>query len=177
MRVETSFSLILERTLSKMFLLKPKNFMTPFYGWGSTALRLQSHYKEAVYFLPLTIIMTKHVSAWTSSTNLTKSGFRHLLSLLPMALIHFDFAYQVRLKQNEATEKKTLYSKHINYYICSIHLFKEKLSIYYSKLSRSCSSNVLLLQINNTTSHVLMFMNIYYIKKISKHCPLDEDHH
>ena len=27
--------------------------MTPFYGWGSTASRLQSHYEEAVYFLPL----------------------------------------------------------------------------------------------------------------------------
>ena len=30
-----------------------KNFMTPFYGWGSTALRLRSHYKETVYFLAL----------------------------------------------------------------------------------------------------------------------------
>ena len=30
-----------------------KNFMAPFYGWGSTASRLQSHYKETVYFLPL----------------------------------------------------------------------------------------------------------------------------
>ena len=29
-----------------------KNFMAPFYGWGSIASRLQSHYKEAVYFLP-----------------------------------------------------------------------------------------------------------------------------
>ena len=27
--------------------------MVPFYGWGSTAWRLQSHYDEAVYFLPL----------------------------------------------------------------------------------------------------------------------------
>ena len=27
--------------------------MAPFYGWGSTTSRLQSHYKEAVYFLPL----------------------------------------------------------------------------------------------------------------------------
>ena len=25
--------------------------MTPFYGWGSTASRLQSHFEEAVYFL------------------------------------------------------------------------------------------------------------------------------
>ena len=28
-------------------------FMLPFYGWGSTASRLQSHYEETVYFLPL----------------------------------------------------------------------------------------------------------------------------
>ena len=26
--------------------------MASFYGWDSTAPRLQSHYKEAVYFLP-----------------------------------------------------------------------------------------------------------------------------
>ena len=26
--------------------------MAPFYGWGSSASRLQSHFKEAVYFLP-----------------------------------------------------------------------------------------------------------------------------
>ena len=30
-----------------------QNFMAPFYGWGSTTSRLQSHYKEPVYFLPL----------------------------------------------------------------------------------------------------------------------------
>ena len=29
-----------------------KKFMTPFYGWGSTVSRLQSHYKETDYFLP-----------------------------------------------------------------------------------------------------------------------------
>ena len=27
--------------------------MAPFYGWGSTASRLESHFEEAVYFLPL----------------------------------------------------------------------------------------------------------------------------
>ena len=26
--------------------------MAPFYRWGSTASRLQSHYEETVYFLP-----------------------------------------------------------------------------------------------------------------------------
>ena len=29
------------------------NFIPRFYGWGSTASRLQSHYEEAVYILPL----------------------------------------------------------------------------------------------------------------------------
>ena len=33
--------------------MEKKNFMAPFYGWGSTASRLQSHYEEAVYFLLL----------------------------------------------------------------------------------------------------------------------------
>ena len=28
-----------------------KNFMAPFYGWGSTVSKLQSQYKETVYFL------------------------------------------------------------------------------------------------------------------------------
>ena len=27
--------------------------MFPFYGWGSTALRLQCYYKETVYFFQL----------------------------------------------------------------------------------------------------------------------------
>ena len=27
--------------------------MDPFYGWDSTASRLQSHFREAIYFLPL----------------------------------------------------------------------------------------------------------------------------
>ena len=30
-----------------------KSFMVPFNGWGSAASRLRSHYKETVYFLPL----------------------------------------------------------------------------------------------------------------------------
>ena len=30
-----------------------KNFLVPFYGWGLTAPRLQSHFEEAIYFLPL----------------------------------------------------------------------------------------------------------------------------
>ena len=34
-----------------------KNFKAPFYRWGSTASRLQSHYEEAVYFLPLIVLL------------------------------------------------------------------------------------------------------------------------
>ena len=34
-----------------MFLLN-KYFMAPFYGWGSTVSKLQSHYEEIVYLLP-----------------------------------------------------------------------------------------------------------------------------
>ena len=30
-----------------------KNFVAPFYGWGSTSWRLYNHFEEAVYFLPL----------------------------------------------------------------------------------------------------------------------------
>ena len=30
-----------------------KNFMDPFYGWGSTVARQQGHCKETVYFSPL----------------------------------------------------------------------------------------------------------------------------
>ena len=32
---------------------KQKKIMTLFYGWGSSASKLQSHHKEAVYFLQL----------------------------------------------------------------------------------------------------------------------------
>ena len=35
------------------FLQIFKSFMAPFYGLGSTASRLQSHYEETVYLLPL----------------------------------------------------------------------------------------------------------------------------
>ena len=35
-----------------MIIYKQK-FIAPFYGWGSTASRLQSHFLEAAYFLPL----------------------------------------------------------------------------------------------------------------------------
>ena len=39
---------------SRIFLchIIRKNFMAHFYGWGSIGSRLQSHYKDTVYFLP-----------------------------------------------------------------------------------------------------------------------------
>ena len=35
------------------FNFKKKNFIPPFYRWGSTVSRLQSQYKETVYILPI----------------------------------------------------------------------------------------------------------------------------
>ena len=48
--------------------------MAPFYGWGSSALRLQSHYEEAVYFLPLSS-QKFLVLIW--STSEPPSGFEY----------------------------------------------------------------------------------------------------
>ena len=39
-----------EQVWFKLFL---KKLYGPFYGWGSTASRLQSHFEQAVYFFPL----------------------------------------------------------------------------------------------------------------------------
>ena len=39
-----------------------KNFIAPFYGWGSTVSKLQSHFKERIYFLPLRFPGTHLVS-------------------------------------------------------------------------------------------------------------------
>ena len=36
----------------KQFTLK-QNCTAPFYGWGSTVSRLQSHHEETIYFFPL----------------------------------------------------------------------------------------------------------------------------
>ena len=35
------------------YKLKTLNLTAPFYGWGSTASRVQNHNEETVYFLPL----------------------------------------------------------------------------------------------------------------------------
>ena len=35
------------------YVIKKKDFMASFYGWGSPVSRLQSYFEEAVYFLPL----------------------------------------------------------------------------------------------------------------------------
>ena len=60
-----------------------KNFMAPFYGWGSTALRLQSHFEKVVYILPLSpqkfLLLIWSVSeGWKAeSTLVLPSGFEH----------------------------------------------------------------------------------------------------
>ena len=43
----------LSRPWSHLVAFFLKNFIAPFCGWGSTASRLQRHYEETVYFLPL----------------------------------------------------------------------------------------------------------------------------
>ena len=45
-----------------------KNFMASFYGYGSTLSRLQSHYKETVYFLPPTDWLIHHTLHECSTT-------------------------------------------------------------------------------------------------------------
>ena len=49
--------------------------MVPFYGWGSTVSRLQSHYEETVYSLPLSpqefLVLISSISArWKVETTL-----------------------------------------------------------------------------------------------------------
>ena len=45
---------IVEINRRKSFCSDKKNFVAPYYEWGSTVLRLQSHFEEAVYVIPLT---------------------------------------------------------------------------------------------------------------------------
>ena len=70
--------------LCKVFALNPaKHFMAPFYGWGSTASRLQGHYKEVVYFLPLRfqiflVLIWSTAEEWKAeSTPEPPSDFEH----------------------------------------------------------------------------------------------------
>ena len=56
--------------------------MTPFYGLGSTVSRLQSHYKETFYFLPLktqeflVLILSTSEGRKAESTLEPPSGFK-----------------------------------------------------------------------------------------------------
>ena len=43
----TKFLNLTNQSHEKQFGFK-KNFMAPFYGWDSTASRLQNHYEEAI---------------------------------------------------------------------------------------------------------------------------------
>ena len=60
-----------------------KNFMAPFYEWGSTDARLQNHYEEAVYFLPLIfqkflVLIWSTSKEWNAESTLEPpTGFEH----------------------------------------------------------------------------------------------------
>ena len=64
-----------------MGTLTTKNFMVPFYGWGSTVSKLQSHYEETVYFLPLSsqnilVLIWSTLEGWKAEPTLEPtSGF------------------------------------------------------------------------------------------------------
>ena len=57
--------------------------MAPFHGWGSTVSRLQSHYKEAGYFLPLSsqiflVLIWLTSEGWKAASTLEPpSDFEH----------------------------------------------------------------------------------------------------
>ena len=57
------------------------NFMAPLYGWASAVSRLQRHYKETVYFLPLSpqevlILIGSNSEWWEAELTLEPpSGF------------------------------------------------------------------------------------------------------
>ena len=58
-------------------------FMAPFYQWGLTASKLQSHYEEAVYFLPQSsqkflVLIWSTSEGWKAELTLEPpSGFDH----------------------------------------------------------------------------------------------------
>ena len=57
--------------------------MHPFYGWGSTASRLQIHYEEGFYFLPLSfpkfmVLISSTSEEWKAESTLEPpSRFQH----------------------------------------------------------------------------------------------------
>ena len=59
------------------------SIMAPFYGWGSTISRLESHLEEAVYFLPLLsqkflVLILSTSEGWKAELTLEPpSGFEH----------------------------------------------------------------------------------------------------
>ena len=59
-----------------------QNYMAPFCGWHSTASRLESHFEEGVYFLPLSshklLLLILISEGWKTESILEPpSGFEH----------------------------------------------------------------------------------------------------
>ena len=76
--IQVSATQLLKKNLFK------KNFMPPFYGWGSTVSRLyRGHYEETIYFLPrssqkLLVLIWSSSEGWKAeSTVEPPSGFEH----------------------------------------------------------------------------------------------------
>ena len=63
--------------------LQSFTFMAPFYGWGSTSSRQQSHYEETVYFLSLSsqkflVLISLTSEGWKAEPSLEPPcGFEH----------------------------------------------------------------------------------------------------
>ena len=59
------FFLILSYWKTSGFFFKKKNFMTPFYGWGSTASRLQPLWRGSLIIIWNDLFLTElHKSCW-----------------------------------------------------------------------------------------------------------------
>ena len=72
-----------------------KIFMTPFYGWGSTISRLQSHYEETVYHSVLRSTLYSTDQPWKDER--LRWPWSHLVVLNPGSLDWGSSALTTRL--------------------------------------------------------------------------------
>ena len=68
--------------------------MSPFYGWDSTISRVRSHYKDTVYFLPLSLqeyleLILSTLEGWKAASTLNPpSGFEPATPQLEMQYLN-----------------------------------------------------------------------------------------